>query len=82
MTLRDDWATISGTVRVSSDSAGGGTYKVVFLPAGEAGRLIATSAGPDGKFLQDNLAPGSYVAFAVRGKTPELAWREEQTVQQ
>jgi hypothetical protein len=62
--LRDDGATLTGTV--SNPADGQHTRgSVIAVPDGNPRGSKMTSAGPDGSFRFENLAPGGYTVLAI-----------------
>jgi hypothetical protein len=76
LTLRDDTATLNGTIDYGANPPQQGV--IMFVPIDGAARFTQSYAGIDGKFTAPNLPPGSYrlLAFATDGTTPQIAWRD------
>jgi len=75
VTLRDDTATLTGTVTSGNDPLPQMSF-VVLLPTDNAGRYTQAFAGPDGKFAASNIPPGSYHVIAFRGQPVQLPYRD------
>jgi len=80
ITLRDDTATLSGTVNYGNNPAQ--QCFVLLLPLDASARFTQAFAGPDGKFTAANVPPGSYrvLAFPTDGTLPQIAWRDAETM--
>jgi hypothetical protein len=70
VTLRDDTATLTGTVTTASDQ-----------PPQNA-RFSRSFAGPDGKFTVTNLVPGSYRVLAFRSMQRQIPYRDPEAMHQ
>ena len=82
ITLRDDGATLSGMVTGLTAAGGGGILaqwpSLFCLPTGhDAAQVTAGSAGADGRFSIENLAPGQYRVIAFRHREENLEYRNE-----
>jgi hypothetical protein len=92
ITMRDDGATLEGTVtRGSQDTAatpgssiqsvGGPRAWIYCLPlSGSTGRFQEFAPSPDGKFRSPVMAPGAYRVLAFEGPRPELAYRDSEAM--
>lgn len=80
--LRDDFGTVAGTLSLNNESsAPNHPVFVLLVPADGKGSLLQGFVGAEGKFQLSAVPPGSYVAFAVRGQPPQIAWHDEKTTQ-
>jgi hypothetical protein len=59
--LRDDFATLSGTVSLDGQPAGG---TVLLIPEANRGGIVTFPINPDGRFQRGDLPPGDYQAIA------------------
>jgi hypothetical protein len=77
--LRDDTATITGTVSEVVGKPGGspGTHAVWAYPLAdvESARPVAGFEQPDGKFTLNGVVPGRYLVLASKGETLNLEYR-------
>jgi hypothetical protein len=87
ITLRDDTATLDGTVSpipatgVESNPYGG--VSVFCFPfESEVGRLVQGFAGVDGKFSIQNLPPGRYLVLAFSTPNRNLEYRNQEVLRQ
>lgn len=64
--LRDDSASLSGTVRSDRKTVRG---TVVLVPESVPRQVVAISTGGDGRFQFQSLAPGRYFLVAVKTGT-------------
>jgi hypothetical protein len=86
VTLRDDVATLTGTVSPlpaagATDGSNGPAAFLWCLPVENyAGRLMQTWVGEDGKFQVNNLPPGQYLVLATPTQTMNLEYRNEETM--
>jgi hypothetical protein len=83
ITLRDDSATITGTVTSSSGPLPRQSF-ILLLPTDATAQFTQSFAGPDGKFTVPNLAPGSYRAFAFRSNRmrQQIPYRDAEAMRQ
>jgi hypothetical protein len=88
ITLRDDTATLDGTVSPmlptggEPDSYGGVVFVFCFPIESEVGRPVQGIAGVDGKFSMQNLPPGRYLVLAFHTPNQNLEYRNEEVLQQ
>jgi hypothetical protein len=88
ITLRDDTATLDGTVSPmpptgrEPDPYGGGVFVFCFPIESEVGRPVQGFAGVDGKFSMQNLPPGRYLVLAFRTPNQNLEYRNEEVLRQ
>jgi hypothetical protein len=88
ITLRDDTATLDGTVSPmpptgrEPDPYGGGVFVFCFPIESEVGRAVQGFAGVDGKFSMQNLPPGRYLVLAFRTPNQNLEYRNEEVLRQ
>jgi len=88
ITLRDDTATLDGTVSPmpptgrEPDPYGGGAFVFCFPIESEVGRAVQGFAGADGKFSMQNLPPGRYLVLAFRTPNQNLEYRNEEVLRQ
>jgi hypothetical protein len=59
--VRDDFATLSGTVSLDGQPAGG---TVLLIPEANRGGVVTFPTNPDGRFQRGDLPPGDYKAIA------------------
>jgi hypothetical protein len=59
--VRDDFATLSGTVSLDGQPAGG---TVLLIPEANRGGIVTFPINPDGRFQRGDLPPGDYKAIA------------------
>jgi len=79
ITLRDDFATLTGTVN-PGDGPLPRMSVVVLLPTGSIGRFTQSYAGLDGKFTATNVPPGSYRVLAFPGQPLQLPYRDAEAL--
>jgi hypothetical protein len=88
ITLRDDTATLDGTVSPvpptdgEPNPYGGGVFVFCFPIDSEVGRPVQGFAGVDGKFSMQNLPPGRYLVLAFRTPNQNLEYRNEEVLRQ
>ena len=87
ITLRDDTATLDGTVSPipangESDPNVGRAFVFCFPLENEIGRLVPGFAGVDGKFSIQNLPPGRYLVLAFPSPNQNLEYRNEEVLRQ
>jgi hypothetical protein len=87
ITLRDDTATLEGTVSPmptsgEPDPFGGAVFVVCYPIESEVGRPVQGGAGVDGKFSMQNLSPGRYLVLAFRTPNQNLEYRNEDVLRQ
>jgi len=88
ITLRDDTATLDGTVSPmpptgrEPDPYGGGVFVFCFPIESEVGRPVQGFPGVDGKFSMQNLPPGRYLVLAFRTPNQNLEYRNEEVLRQ
>jgi hypothetical protein len=88
ITLRDDTATLDGTVSPVPPTGGepdpfwGGVFVFCFPIESEVGRPVQGFAGVDGKFSMQNLPPGRYLVLAFRTPNQNLEYRNEEVLRQ
>jgi hypothetical protein len=88
ITLRDDTATLDGTVSPmpltgrEPDPYGGGVFVFCFPVESEVARPVQGFAGVDGKFSIQNLPPGRYLVLAFRTPNQNLEYRNEEVLRQ
>jgi hypothetical protein len=88
ITLRDDTATLDGTV--SPIPANGGepdpylerVFVFCFPLENEIGRLVQGLVGADGRFSIQNLPPGRYLVLAFPSPNQNLEYRNEEVFRQ
>ncbi len=80
LVLRDDAATVTGTVKTGDSALPERTY-VVLLPIGSTQQMPQSMAGPDGKFTLANVAPGSYRLLAMRNFPFQIPYRDAEAMQ-
>jgi hypothetical protein len=80
VTLRDDGATVSGTVEYGSGSTG--THaSLLLVPSDGSSITVQGFAMPDGKFTMANVPPGSYCLFAFSGmQGQQLPYRDPEAM--
>jgi hypothetical protein len=77
--LRDDGASLEGTVKMSDNSGAGGL--VVILPLrGTIKRPTFAGLSGEGSFRQDGLAPGEYLVFAAQNAS-RLSYDDAQAME-
>ena len=79
VTLRDDTATLNGTVNPGNGSLPRISF-IVLLPTGSSGHFAQAYASADGKFSAANVAPGSYRVLAFRGQPIQLPFRDAEAM--
>jgi hypothetical protein len=79
ITLRDDSATLTGTVTAGNGPLPPQSY-ILILPTDPSAQISYGVAGPDGKFTVPNLVPGSYRVFALRGQFRLLPYRDAEAM--
>jgi hypothetical protein len=87
ITLRDDTATLDGTVAPIPPTGGepnpyGGVSVFCFPIESEVGRLEQGFAGVDGKFSIQNLPPGRYLVLAFSTPNQNLEYRNQEVLRQ
>jgi hypothetical protein len=88
ITLRDDTATLDGTVSPIPPTGGepnpyGAGVSVFCYPIeSEVGRLVQGFAGVDGKFSIQNLPPGRYLVLAFSTPNQNLEYRNQEVLRQ
>jgi hypothetical protein len=88
ITLRDDTATLDGTVSPIPANGGesvpdvGRVFVFCFPLENEIGRLVPGFAGVDGKFSIQNLPPGRYLVLAFPSPNQNLEYRNEEVLRQ
>ena len=88
ITLRDDTATLGGTVSPipptggESNLYGGGVFVFCYPIESEVGRLVQGFAGADGKFSIQNLPPGRYLVLAFSTPNQNLEYRNQEVLRQ
>jgi hypothetical protein len=88
ITLRDDTATLEGTVSPVPPTGGepnpygGGVFVFCFPIESEVGRPVQGFAGVDGKFSMQNVPPGRYLVLAFRTPNQNLEYRNEEVLRQ
>lgn len=88
ITLRDDTATLEGTVSPvpptggEPDPYGGGVFVYCFPIESEVGRPVQGYAGVDGKFSIQNVPPGRYLVLAFCIPNQNLEYRNEEVFRQ
>jgi hypothetical protein len=88
ITLRDDTATLGGTVSPipptggESNLYGGGIFVFCYPIESEVGRLVQGFAGADGKFSIQNLPPGRYLVLAFSTPNQNLEYRNQEVLRQ
>jgi hypothetical protein len=89
ITLRDDTATLDGTVSPlpptggESDWYGGGVFVFCYPIESEVGRgAVQGVAGVDGKFSMQNLPPGRYLVLAFPTPYQNLEYRNQEVLRQ
>ncbi|HEY4356996.1 MAG TPA: hypothetical protein VGN16_14700 [Acidobacteriaceae bacterium] len=78
--LRNDMASLTGTVSGLGESSSRPEAVVMFIPTDASGRFQQTYVRRDDKFAMNNLAPGSYRVLAFRDIRSQLAYRDEATM--
>ena len=79
VTLRDDTAALNGTVNPGDVPLPPMSF-IALVPTDSSGHFAQATAGPDGKFTAENLAPGSYRVFASRAQVLQLPYREPEAM--
>lgn len=79
VTLRDDTATLNGTVNPGDGPLPQMSFIALF-PTDSSGHFAQAFAGPNGKFTAENVAPGTYRVFAFRGQVLQLPYREAEAM--
>jgi len=79
VTLRDDTATLNGSVKPGDGPPPQNSF-IALLPTGSSGHFSQALAGPDGKFSAENVAPGTYLVLAFRGQAFQLPYREAEAM--
>jgi hypothetical protein len=88
ITLRDDTATLDGTVSPIPPTGGepnpygAGVFVSCYPIESEVGRLGQGFAGVDGKFSIQNLSPGRYLVLAFLTPNQNLEYRNEEVLRQ
>jgi len=87
ITLRDDTATLDGTVSpiapIGSEPTPYGGVSVFCFPIdSEVGRIEQGLAGVDGKFSIQNLPPGRYLVLAFSTPNQNLEYRNQEVLRQ
>jgi hypothetical protein len=88
ITLRDDTATLDGTVSPIPPTGdepnpyGGGVFVFCYPIESEVGRLVQGFAGADGKFSIQNLPPGRYLVLAFSTPNQNLEYRNQEVLRQ
>jgi hypothetical protein len=87
ITLRDDTATLDGTVSPippteNESNPYGGVSVFCFPIESEAGRLVQGFAGVDGKFSIQNLPPGRYLVLAFSTPSQNLEYRNQEVLRE
>jgi len=87
ITLRDDTATLDGTVSPIPPTGGepnpyGGVSVFCFPIESGVGRLVQGFAGVDGTFSMQNLPPGRYLVLAFPTPYQNLEYRNEEVLRQ
>jgi hypothetical protein len=87
ITLRDDTATLDGTVSPIPPTGGesdwyGGVFVFCCPIESEFGRPVQGFAGADGKFSIQNLPPGRYLVLAFPTPNQNLEYRNEEVLRQ
>ena len=79
ITLRDDTATLTGTVNYGTGPAQ--QCFILLLPTDASARFTQSYAGPDGKFTAI-VPPGAYrvLAFRTDGTLPQIAWHDAESM--
>jgi hypothetical protein len=86
ITLRDDGATLAGTVSLPSAEIGGRAIEsapgyIYCIPMGDdAGRFTEGSAGQDGRFNLGNIPPGEYRVLAFQNAQRNLEYRNPEAM--
>lgn len=80
VTLRDDSATLTGTVDIPANPSS--SYILLLLvPSDGSGQTVQGYAQPDGKFTVQNVPPGSYRLFAFGGaRMQQVPFRDSQAM--
>jgi hypothetical protein len=79
VTLRDDGATLTGTVKTTSDPLPQ-RYFIFLLPTDGAAQFSQGFAGSDGKFTMSNVAPGSYRVIALQTPNIQIPYRDAEAM--
>jgi len=79
VTLRDDTATLNGSVKPGDGPLPQNSF-IALLPTVSSGHFSQAFAGPDGKFTTENVAPGTYLVLAFRGQALQLPYREAEAM--
>jgi hypothetical protein len=88
ITLRDDTATLDGTVSPIPPTGGepnpygAGGFVFCYPIESEVGRLVQGFAGVDGKFSIENLPPGRYLVLAFSTPNQNLEYRNQEVLRQ
>ncbi len=88
ITLRDDTATLDGTVSPIPPTGdepnpyGAGLFVFCYPIESEAGRFVQGFAGVDGKFSIQNLPPGRYLVLAFSTPNQNLEYRNQEVLRQ
>jgi hypothetical protein len=88
ITLRDDTATLDGTVSPIPPTGdepnpyGGGVFVFCYPIESEVGQLVQGFAGADGKFSIQNLPPGRYLVLAFSTPNQNLEYRNQEVLRQ
>jgi hypothetical protein len=88
ITLRDDTATLDGTVSPIPPTGGepnpygAGVFVFCYPIESEVGRLVQGFAGVDGKFSIENLPPGRYLVLAFSTPNQNLEYRNQEVLRQ
>jgi hypothetical protein len=88
ITLRDDTATLDGTVSPipttggEPNPSGAGVFVFCYPIESEVGRLLQGFAGADGKFSMQNIPPGRYLVLAFPSPYQNLEYRNEEVLRQ
>lgn len=67
--LRDDSASLEGTVAIGNSAVSGGMVVVILPQRGSTKRPAFASLDAEGNFRQDGLPPGEYLVFAAENGT-------------
>ncbi len=79
VTMRDDTGTLTGKVTGAPDGPAQPLY-IVLVPAENASRVTQGFAGADRKFSINNIAPGSYRAFAAADYRNNIPFRDAEAM--
>jgi hypothetical protein len=86
ITLRDDTASLDGTVNTPTEGAQKTDQKGLFVHCipldNEFGGQVRTAGVADGKFSFQNLPPGRYLVLGSGNYAPNLEYRNDEVLRQ